>query len=90
MATFPLTRLRRQVCILAGNHPVVAIATGESEAVQNKRNVTDYVRIGDLSESAVAEILALAKDICRHTREWLIENYPDLVSGDWLGNVPVP
>ncbi|MCK5828017.1 hypothetical protein KAH43_05775 [Candidatus Bipolaricaulota bacterium] len=58
--------------------------------MQKKRNVAAHGRIGDLSESAVVEILALAKDICRHTREWLIENYPDLVSGDWLGNVPVP
>jgi len=48
------------------------------EAVQKKRNVADYVRIGEVSESVVAEILALARDVCQRVREWLIENHPKL------------
>ncbi len=50
------------------------------EAVQKKRNVADYVRIGEVSESVVAEILALARDVCRRVREWLIENRPNLTT----------
>ena len=48
------------------------------EAVQKKRNVADYVRIGEVSESVVAEILALARDVCQRVREGLIENHPKL------------
>ena len=50
------------------------------EAVQKKRNVADYIRIGEVSESVAAEILALARDVCRRVREWLIENYPNFTT----------
>ncbi len=60
------------------------------EAVQKKRNVADYVRIGEVSKSAVAEILALARDVCQCVRKWLIENHPNLDPWAWHGTVPVP
>lgn len=49
------------------------------EAVQKKRNVADYIRIGEVSDSVAEETLALAKGICQSVREWLIENHPELV-----------
>ena len=52
--------------------------------------MADYVRISEVAKSAVAEILALARDVCPRVREWLIENHPDLDPWDWLGTVPVP
>jgi len=51
------------------------------EAVQKKQNVADYIRVGEVSESVAAEILALARDVCRRTRGWLIENHPNLTDG---------
>ncbi|MCK5585455.1 hypothetical protein KAJ02_05235 [Candidatus Bipolaricaulota bacterium] len=50
------------------------------EAVQKKRNVADYVRIGEVSESVAAETLALAEDVCGRVREWLIEHHPNLTA----------
>ena len=52
------------------------------EAVQKKRNVADYVRISEVSESVAGEILVLATDVCRRVCECLIESHPDLTT-DW-------
>ncbi|MCK5189219.1 MAG: hypothetical protein KAR12_04105, partial [Methylococcales bacterium] len=50
------------------------------EAVQKKRNIVDYVRVGEVSETVAAETLAFARDVSQSVREWLIENHPELVS----------
>lgn len=50
------------------------------EAVQKKRNVADYVRVGEVSESTAAETSALARNVYQRIREWLIDNHPELVS----------
>lgn len=50
------------------------------EAVQKKRNVADYVRVGEVSESAAAETQVLALDVCQRIREWLIDKHPELAT----------
>ena len=47
------------------------------EAVQKKRNVVDYVRIGEVSDALAEEILTLAKSVSGRIRDWLIAIHPE-------------
>lgn len=47
------------------------------EAVQKKRNVVDYVRIGEVSDALAKETLALAKSVSGRIRDWLTIIHPE-------------
>jgi hypothetical protein len=49
------------------------------EALQKKRNTADYVRVGGVSDTLAAEACALAGDLLKSARRWLVTNHPDLL-----------
>jgi hypothetical protein len=49
------------------------------EALQKKRNIADYVRIGEVSDALAAEACALAKEIQKNARKWLATNHRNLL-----------
>jgi hypothetical protein len=49
------------------------------EALQKKRNTADYVRVGGVSDTLAAEACALAGDLLKSARRWLVKNHPDLL-----------
>jgi len=49
------------------------------EALQKKRNTADYVRVGGVSDALAAEACALAGEIFRSVRQWVITNHQDLL-----------
>jgi len=51
------------------------------DACRIKRNVTDYDRAGEISESEVKEILAATRAFRDEVVAWLKENHPDIVPG---------
>lgn len=56
------------------------------DALRKKRNLTDY--LGDLADpESVAECLAQASALFRHTSDWLASRRPELVVG-WSDCVP--
>lgn len=50
------------------------------EALQKKRHIADYVRIGEVAETLAAEARALAQDVLSIVRQWLRENHPNLMT----------
>jgi hypothetical protein len=52
-------------------------AVARIEAVQKKRSVADYVRIGEVSDALAEETLALAKSVSGRIRDWLIVIHPE-------------
>ena len=46
---------------------------------RRKRNITDYERIGNVSEKEVSEIIELAKNLRTSLEAWLKNNHPDLI-----------
>jgi hypothetical protein len=49
------------------------------EALQKKRNTADYVRVGGVSDTLAAEACALAGEIFRSVRQWLVKNHHDFL-----------
>jgi len=49
------------------------------EALQKKRNTADYVRVGGVSDALAAEACALAGDLLKSVRQWVITNHQDLL-----------
>jgi hypothetical protein len=49
------------------------------EALQKKRNTADYVRVGGVSDTLAAEACALAGEIFRCVRHWLVTNHHDFL-----------
>lgn len=49
------------------------------QAFRKKRNVSDYERIGAISEREVQEMLKLARFLRAEVEKWIRENYPGLV-----------
>jgi len=49
------------------------------QAFRKKRNVSDYERIGAVSEREVEEMLGLAKFLRAEVERWIKENFPGLV-----------
>ncbi len=47
--------------------------------IRQKRNISDYERIGMASERDVAEMLSLAKIFQISLEEWLRKNHPELI-----------
>ncbi len=51
------------------------------EALQKKRNTANYVRIGEVSDTLVAEAAALAQETFEAVRQWLVVNHSNLLPG---------
>jgi len=49
------------------------------EAVQKKRNVSEYERAGAVSNREAQDALDLAKTICKRVRDWLQTKHPELM-----------
>jgi len=49
------------------------------EALQKKRNIADYVRVGGVSDALAAETCELAGEIFRSVRQWLVKNHHDFL-----------
>jgi hypothetical protein len=49
------------------------------EALQKKRNTADYVRVGGVSDPLAAQAFALAGDLLKSVRQWVITNHQDLL-----------
>ena len=49
------------------------------EALQKKRNTDDDVRVGGVSDTLAAEACALAEEILKSGRQWLVTNHPGLL-----------
>jgi hypothetical protein len=49
------------------------------EALQKKRNIADCVRVGGVSDTLAAEACALAGEIFRSVRQWLVKNHHDFL-----------
>jgi hypothetical protein len=49
------------------------------EALQKKCNTADYVRVGGVSYALAAEACALAGDLLKSVRQWVITNHQDLL-----------
>jgi uncharacterized protein (UPF0332 family) len=45
---------------------------------RKKRNISDYERMGMISEQEVEEMIALAQELCDLVTEWLKKNHPEL------------
>jgi DUF1365 family protein len=50
------------------------------EAVQKKRNVADYVRVGEVSDSVADDTLTFTRDVCQRIREWLNDQHEELAT----------
>ncbi|MCX5995908.1 MAG: hypothetical protein NTV59_07945 [Chloroflexi bacterium] len=46
---------------------------------RQKRNISDYERIGMVSEQEVGEMITLAQELHTMVVEWLKKNYPELI-----------
>ena len=46
---------------------------------RQKRNISDYERIGMVSEQEVEEMIALAQELNTMVVKWLQKNYPELI-----------
>ncbi len=46
---------------------------------RRKRNISDYERIGMVSEREVSEVIDLAKNLKTMLDQWLPENHPELI-----------
>jgi hypothetical protein len=51
------------------------------ESIGKKRATADYVRVGEVSESMVAEGIAFAEECCGRIMAWIREEHPEL-TGD--------
>lgn len=51
------------------------------ESLRKKRGEGDYVRIGGVSESMVAEAIVFADDCCNRIANWIRSEHPDLLEG---------
>ncbi len=49
------------------------------DTFRKKRNITDYERVGMVSEQEIREMLAVAKKLRATVVEWLQKNHPELV-----------
>jgi hypothetical protein len=49
------------------------------EAVQKKRNVSEYERAGAVSDREAQDALDLAKTVCKRVRDWLQTEHPELM-----------
>lgn len=49
------------------------------EAVQKKRNVSEYERAGAVSDRETQDALDLAKTVCKLVRNWLQAKHPELM-----------
>ena len=49
------------------------------EAVQKKRNISEYDRAGTVSDREAEDALDLAKTICDRVRAWLEAKHPELI-----------
>ena len=52
----------------------------QHDAFRRKRNITDYERVGMVSEQEIGEMLALAKKLRAMIVDWLKKNYPELAT----------
>lgn len=50
------------------------------EAMSKKRATADYVRVGEVSESMVAEAIEFAENCCERIINWIREQHPKLVT----------
>jgi len=60
------------------------IGAGEKTVAQlcfsrKKRNMGEYERAGLVSEREVREMIALARRLLKRVKEWLREEYPELL-----------
>ena len=56
-----------------------ATAVQQIETLRKKRGEGDYVRIGGISESMVAEALDFAEDCCGRIADWIRAEYSNLL-----------
>ena len=50
------------------------------DAFRRKRNITDYERVGMVSEKEIGTMLALAKKLRTMIVDWLKKNHPELAT----------
>lgn len=50
------------------------------DALRKKRNISDYVRAGAVSEREAKDAIALVEKVCADAKRWLESSHPELMS----------